>query len=165
MSYTVCTKICTKVCTKVCNKVCTCYLYTRYALMCATRHVIYSLKCALTFAITYGLLLSYRSINSTSVLSNPSSHSKLNSSSSSKDCLSLPKETTMLLHDLMSLGAFSVWLCHPLAFSNNINGLFEAIFHFLEVHCELEGLKRADLCNVYHHYCHGREPTTYHRYK
>jgi hypothetical protein len=83
----------------------------------------------------------------------------------SKDCPSLPKETTMLLHDLMSLGAFSVWLFHPLAFSNDINGLFEAIFHFLEVHCELEGLKRADLYNVYHHYCHGREPTIYHRYK
>ena len=82
-----------------------------------------------------------------------------------KRCKSLPRETALLLSDLLSLGVFSVWVCDPVIFRNDIKGLFEAIYHFLAVHCELEGLRRPDLYNVYHHYASKRGPTVYNRYK
>ena len=80
-------------------------------------------------------------------------------------CKSLPKETTLLLSDLLSLGAFSVWMCNPVLFTNDMNGLFDAIYHFLEAHCKLEDLRRPDLHNVYHFYASKRGPTVYNRYK
>lgn len=80
-------------------------------------------------------------------------------------CKSLPRETALLLSDLLSLGVFSVWMCDPVTFRNDIKGTFEAIYHFLAVHCELEGLRRPDLYNVYHHYASKRGPTVYNRYK
>jgi hypothetical protein len=80
-------------------------------------------------------------------------------------CKCLPKETCSLLSDLLSLGVFSVWLCDPVSFQNDVNGCFDAIYHFLSVHCGLEGLKRADLYNVYHHFHSKRGPSVYNRYK
>jgi hypothetical protein len=73
--------------------------------------------------------------------------------------------TCLLLSDLLSLGVFSVWLCDPVSFQNDVNGCFDAIYHFLSVHCGLEGLKRADLYNVYHHFHSKRGPSVYNRYK
>jgi hypothetical protein len=86
-------------------------------------------------------------------------------SSADPECISLPKETTLLLSDLLSLGAFSVWMCNPVLFTNDMNGLFDAIYHFLEAHCKLEDLRRPDLHNVYHYYASKRGPTVYNRYK
>ena len=78
---------------------------------------------------------------------------------------SLPKEITLLLSDLLRLGAVSVWICNPVAFPNDVDGLFECIYHFIESHCKCEDLHRPDLYNVYHHYASKRGPTVYYRYK
>jgi hypothetical protein len=69
-----------------------------------------------------------------------------------------------LLFDLLGLGVFSVWMCDSVTFRNDIKGTFESIYHLLAVHCELEGLRRPDWYNVYHHYA-SKSPTVNNRYK
>jgi hypothetical protein len=51
------------------------------------------------------------------------------------------------------------------AFTNDVEGLLYVICHFLDVHCQLEDPRRADLHNVYYQHASKKGPTVYYRYK
>jgi hypothetical protein len=96
----------------------------------------------------------------------PSSIAVFDHAKAHSSCQQMHMELVYLFHDILSHGAFSVWMCNPFMCSNSPSSLFKAILHWLKEHIGVNTYgHEEEMENVYYHLTTVRTFTIYNRYK